>query len=418
MLTFTETWRANAERVQASEFRHRDVNGDNLRFLRDVVEGFKDHAGSIALGALVGCKGDAYRPEQALPTEEARRFHAWQVEKLAAARPDFLFAATLPNVNEALGIARAMAQTSLPYAVSFILDRRGRLLDGTSLAEAMGRLDESTDRPPDFYMANCCHPRFVTVGLETLSASNSGNRNRFLGLQANAAALDALELDNRPELEADAPETLAAQLVELRNRFGDWEGDMISGSKGKAALATCLERKSRYVVAVRTDDKTAVSFNAAIIAGMRTIPGELRKTLTVDNGSEMANFKELGLTEKIFERINVNGSCIALGHPLGATGARILTTLAHEMNRRDARSGLVAICGGGGMGGGGFGGGGGGNYARASSNRGGRSMGGGGYSRGGGGGRGGGGMSRGGGGGRGGGGRGGGGRGGGGGRRR
>lgn len=78
-----------------------------------------------------------------------------------------------------------------------------------------------------------------------------------------------------------------------RSRFGDWEGDMISGSKGKAALATCLERKSRFVIVARTDDKTAASFNAAIIAGIRTIPGELRKTLTVDNGSEMANFKEL-----------------------------------------------------------------------------------------------------------------------------
>ena len=64
----------------------------------------------------------------------------------------------------------------------------------------------------------------------------------------------------------------------------------------------------------------------------------------------LANFKELGFTEKDYERINVNGSCIALGHPLGATGARILTTLVYEMNRRDVRSGLVAICGGGGMG--------------------------------------------------------------------
>lgn len=78
-----------------------------------------------------------------------------------------------------------------------------------------------------------------------------------------------------------------------RGRFGDWEGDMISGSKGKAALATCLERKSRFVMAARTDDKTAASFNVAIISGMGAIPGELRKTLTVDNGSEMANFKEL-----------------------------------------------------------------------------------------------------------------------------
>lgn len=87
---------------------------------------------------------------------------------------------------------------------------------------------------------------------------------------------------------ADRPPETAS-----RDRFGDWEGDMISGSKGKAALATCLERKSRFVIAARTDDKRAASFNAAIIAGMRTIPGELRKTLTVDNGSEMANFKEL-----------------------------------------------------------------------------------------------------------------------------
>lgn len=87
---------------------------------------------------------------------------------------------------------------------------------------------------------------------------------------------------------ADRPPEVAG-----RGRFGDWEGDMISGSKGKAALATCLERKSRFVIAARTDDKTAASFNAAIIAGIGTIPGELRKTLTLDNGSEMANFKGL-----------------------------------------------------------------------------------------------------------------------------
>jgi len=64
----------------------------------------------------------------------------------------------------------------------------------------------------------------------------------------------------------------------------------------------------------------------------------------------LANFKELGITEKDYDRVNVNGSCVALGHPLGATGARILTTLLHEMQRRNGRYGLVAICGGGGMG--------------------------------------------------------------------
>jgi acetyl-CoA C-acetyltransferase len=64
----------------------------------------------------------------------------------------------------------------------------------------------------------------------------------------------------------------------------------------------------------------------------------------------LSNFKQLGFAKNDYERINVNGSCIALGHPLGATGARILTTLVYEMNRRNSRYGLVAICGGGGMG--------------------------------------------------------------------
>jgi acetyl-CoA C-acetyltransferase len=64
----------------------------------------------------------------------------------------------------------------------------------------------------------------------------------------------------------------------------------------------------------------------------------------------LANFRELGLTEKDYDRINVNGSCVSLGHPLGATGARMVTTLTHEMRRRTVRYGLIAMCGGGGMG--------------------------------------------------------------------
>jgi acetyl-CoA C-acetyltransferase len=49
-------------------------------------------------------------------------------------------------------------------------------------------------------------------------------------------------------------------------------------------------------------------------------------------------------------RVNVNGGAIAIGHPIGASGARILTTLLFEMNRRDAKKGLATLCIGGGMG--------------------------------------------------------------------
>ena len=50
------------------------------------------------------------------------------------------------------------------------------------------------------------------------------------------------------------------------------------------------------------------------------------------------------------ERLNVNGGAIALGHPLGCTGAKLTTTLLHELRRRNARYGLVSMCVGGGMG--------------------------------------------------------------------
>jgi acetyl-CoA C-acetyltransferase len=50
------------------------------------------------------------------------------------------------------------------------------------------------------------------------------------------------------------------------------------------------------------------------------------------------------------DRLNVNGSGISLGHPIAATGARILTTLLHEMERRDAQFGLETMCVGGGQG--------------------------------------------------------------------
>ncbi|WP_299477970.1 acetyl-CoA C-acetyltransferase [uncultured Roseibium sp.] len=57
--------------------------------------------------------------------------------------------------------------------------------------------------------------------------------------------------------------------------------------------------------------------------------------------------KDMGWNPDI---VNVNGGAIAIGHPIGASGARVLTTLLHEMNRRDAKKGLATLCIGGGMG--------------------------------------------------------------------
>jgi len=61
----------------------------------------------------------------------------------------------------------------------------------------------------------------------------------------------------------------------------------------------------------------------------------------------IACLKDLNLDTEI---VNVNGGAIALGHPIGCSGARVLTTLLYEMEKRDAKVGLAALCIGGGMG--------------------------------------------------------------------
>lgn len=64
----------------------------------------------------------------------------------------------------------------------------------------------------------------------------------------------------------------------------------------------------------------------------------------------LADLKEMGVGPDDYGKVNVNGSGISLGHPIAATGVRVLVTLLHEMKRRGARYGLECICGGGGLG--------------------------------------------------------------------
>ena len=65
------------------------------------------------------------------------------------------------------------------------------------------------------------------------------------------------------------------------------------------------------------------------------------------DAQSLAVIRELGINP---EKLNVNGGAIALGHPLGCTGAKLTATLLSEMQRRNARYGMVTMCVGGGMG--------------------------------------------------------------------
>ena len=76
-------------------------------------------------------------------------------------------------------------------------------------------------------------------------------------------------------------------------------------------------------------------------------PGSDGNQRGVRRAGDCAVNKEMGWDTG---KINVNGGAIALGHPIGASGCRVLVTLLHEMGRRDAKKGLASLCIGGGMG--------------------------------------------------------------------
>ena len=89
------------------------------------------------------------------------------------------------------------------------------------------------------------------------------------------------------------------------------------------------------------------SKKALDLAGWSTKDLDLVESNEAFAAQSVAVIKELGLNENI---VNVNGGAIALGHPIGASGARILVTLLHEMKRRKLKKGLATLCIGGGMG--------------------------------------------------------------------
>ena len=214
ILVTTPTWRANRQRLAEAQVEH-DVNGDAVRFLKEIQAEWPEQQGRIGVGGLVGCRNDCYRPEEGLTTKDAMAFHAWQVDRLAAAGVDFLMAATLPAVPEATGLARAMEGTGVPYIISFVIERRGLILDGTSLERAIGEIDATCRRQPLGYMINCAYPSFLNAASQPESVMR-----RLVGYQANASSRDHAELDGAGDLQADDLDDWGAQMIGLNREHG------------------------------------------------------------------------------------------------------------------------------------------------------------------------------------------------------
>lgn len=219
IFSLTDTWRANQERINQSTFRHHKVNQDNARFIARLRDSYGSTASPIFIGGLIGPRGDAYTPEEALPPIEAEKFHTPQLEALAEGQVDFLYAATLPALSEAQGIAVAMAKQGLPYLLSFVIRRNGTLLDGIPLAQAIETIDNATSKPPTGYAVNCVYPTIFSDGLAALENQSPGLTRRIVSYQANTSAKDPKELDGSKELETETPEILAGLMLQAYQRF-------------------------------------------------------------------------------------------------------------------------------------------------------------------------------------------------------
>jgi acetyl-CoA acyltransferase len=164
------------------------------------------------------------------------------------------------------------------------------------------------------------------------------------------------------------PDTSLEKLSQLKPAFKE-DGKVTAGNSSQisdgaaAVLLMTREKADEYGLKPRARimDQTTVGVDPVI---MLTGPIPATRKLLERNKMQMGDIDLVEINEAFasvvaawrrelepdMDRVNVNGGAIALGHPLGSTGARLITTLLHELERTDKEVGLVTMCCGGGLG--------------------------------------------------------------------
>lgn len=219
IMLMTPTRKVNVESIKYSKFQDRNVIVDACAFMNEIKSEYPDFLDKLFIGGLLGCKGDAYQSEDALEIDEAYQFHKIQVEEFKKGEIDFLFAGIMPAISESIGMAQAMAESGIPYIISFMVRKDGRLIDGTSISDAIKIIDEEVNPQPVCYMSNCVHPVNLRLALENEVNMNSPQLKRFLGIQANSSSLSPEELNNCGVLQQDDFDGMIDQMSYLVDKF-------------------------------------------------------------------------------------------------------------------------------------------------------------------------------------------------------
>jgi acetyl-CoA C-acetyltransferase len=164
------------------------------------------------------------------------------------------------------------------------------------------------------------------------------------------------------------PDTTEEVLAALRPAFGP-DGTITAGnasqvSDGAAAVVVTSRERAEELGIEPLAEIVATGMSADRYAHLHTVPALAMERALKRAGLQAADLELLEINEAFAavslhaaamlgvsdDIVNVNGGAVALGHPIGASGTRIVLTLAYEMRRRGAKLGGAAICGGGGQG--------------------------------------------------------------------
>jgi S-methylmethionine-dependent homocysteine/selenocysteine methylase len=212
------TWRASqrwAEELGYDREQLDELNRKAIALLEEIRDEQEAGGPPIVISGCIGPQDDGYNPTELLTAEAAREYHSTQIGTFADTAADMVTAITMTYADEAIGVARAAAESGLPAAISFTVETDGRLPSGQALGEAIEQVDRETGASPSYYMINCAHPTHFASTLE----QGDGWRERVRGLRANASTKSHAELDEATELDDGDPADLGARYAALRERL-------------------------------------------------------------------------------------------------------------------------------------------------------------------------------------------------------
>ena len=176
---------------------------------------------------------------------------------------------------------------------------------------------------------------------------------------------DPLVVSKDEYIKADASEAALAKLRPAFKKDGSVTAGNASGiNDGAAAVLVMSKEKADELgltplATIKAYASTGIEPEVMGLGPVGAVKATLEKAgWTLDEvdlieANEAFAAQALGVAKELnfdMDKVNVNGGAIALGHPIGASGCRVLVTLLHEMKRRDAKKGIATLCVGGGMG--------------------------------------------------------------------